>query len=93
MDLPEQRGLLPGSPLPANVVHTDEATMTAALLHNNGAARFFDFQAAFPSVCHDFILEVLSHIGIPPGIMAFVQALYQGNRCSIVLGGTEARRL
>ena len=63
---PMQRGFLPGRSLLSNVLDVDEGMMTTALAHPAGAALFFDFKAAFPSVLHSFLLGVLRHIGLPP---------------------------
>ena len=45
----------------------------------SGAACFFDFKAAFPSVSHKFLWAALRHAGIPGNIIAAIQQLYQNN--------------
>ena len=84
-----QRGSLPGRSLLSNVVDIDESMVTTALCHEEGAALFFDFEAAFPSVLHSFLIGVLRHIGLPPPLVHFLAALYTNNICSLVLGGTR----
>ena len=86
---PMQQGFLPGRSLLSNVVDIDEGMMTTALCQEEGAALFFDFKAAFPSVLHSFLIEVLRHIGLPPPLMHFLAALYTNNICSLVLGGNR----
>ena len=58
---PMQWGFLPGRSLLSNVVDIDEGMTTAALCQEEGAALLFDFKAAFPSVLHSFLMEVLRH--------------------------------
>ena len=52
---PQQRGFVPGRSMLANVVDVDHAMMRAALCNDAGVAVFFDFNAAFPGVSHDFL--------------------------------------
>ena len=84
---PEQRGFIPGRSLLANVVDIDEEMAHQALRSEVGAAIFFDFKAAFPSVAHQFLRLVLQAAGLPAGILRFVDHLYSNNFCSISLGG------
>ena len=76
---PEQRGFLPGRSMLSNVVDIDEAMAQCALRGGKGAAWFYDFQAAFPSVAHDFLLQVLEAAGLPAWLLRFVQVLYRHN--------------
>eukprot|EP00959_Pyramimonas_sp_CCMP1952_P149882 3136330-Pyramimonas_sp.AAC.1 len=71
----------------SNVVDVDEAMQRAALEGDAGAAWFFDFQAAFPSVAHAFLLRVLSAAGLPEWLLRFVRLLCQHNLCRLVVGG------
>ena len=73
----------------SNVIDVEEAMMHTALTEEEGAAIFFDFKAAFPSVLHEFLLGVLQHIGVPQPLMTFITALYQDNHCSLIIGGTR----
>jgi len=41
---------------------------------------FFDFKAAFPSVAHDFLWEVLKGLGLPPAWITMIQHFYKDNR-------------
>ena len=72
---PCQRGFLPGRSLLANVVDVDEGAMEVSLTQERGALFLFDFRAAFPSVSHRYVFAVLSHLGIPAGIMRFLRSL------------------
>jgi hypothetical protein len=82
-----QRGFLRGRSLLANVVDVDFEAMTVSLTSERGALILFDFKAAFPSESHAYLLEVLSHIGVPTHCLNFVKALYDSNRCRISCKG------
>ena len=83
----EQRGFVPGRSMLANILDVEEAMQLTALEHPRGAAWFFDFQAAFPSVAHRFLLRTLEAAGLPPWLLRFVHNLYENNRCTMVVGG------
>ena len=84
---PMQRGFLPGRSMIANVIDVDHEMMRVALQEEAGMAIFFDFQAAFPSVLHEYLQEVLQHMGLPGWLLNFVGALYSNNHCQLVVGG------
>ena len=71
----------------SNVVDVDEAMAGSALPGGRGAALFFDFQVAFPSVAHKFLVKVLSAAGLPAWLLRFVSLLYKNNVCQMVVGG------
>ena len=48
-----------------NVVEVDTSMLQTGLCEADSAAIFFDFQAAFPSVAHEFLLAALRHAGLP----------------------------
>ena len=83
----DQRGFVPGRSMLSNVVDIDEAMQRVALEGCSGAAWFFDFQAAFPSVAHRFLLRTLTAAGLPEWLLRFVHRLYQHNCCRLVIGG------
>jgi hypothetical protein len=84
---PMQRGFLAGRSMLSNVIDIDQEMVRIALQEEAGAAIFFDFQAAFPSVLHEYLHAVLRHLGLPAWLLHFVEALYQGNHCQLVVGG------
>ena len=86
----KQRGFLPGRSMMSNVVDVDYEAMTVSLTAEFGALILFDFKAAFPSISHDYLFDVLRHLGLPPEAMHVVEALYNGNRCVISCGGTKS---
>ena len=58
-----QRGFVKGRSMLSNVIDVDEAMMEVALTEDNPAAFLFDFEAAFPSIDHSYILDVLTARG------------------------------
>ena len=87
----EQRGFLGGRSLIHNVVEIDTAMAEQALQSSEGAAILFDFRAAFPSVIHTFLTDALKHLGLPKGMISFVEALYHNNFCDILLSGSRMK--
>ena len=83
-----QRGFLPQRSMLANVLDIDFEAMRVSLTCEAGAIVLFDFQAAFPSVSHEFIFRTLRHIGLPPEALQLVTSLYDQNKCLVsALGG------
>ena len=82
-----QRGFLAGRSLLANVVDIDHEAMRVSLRCRHGAIILFDFRAAFPSISHDYIFKVLSHMGIPQELLHLFRAFYRENACWVVAGG------
>ena len=71
----------------SNVIDVDEAMMEVALTEDNPAAFLFDFEAAFPSIDHSYILDVLTARGWPAWFITFITVLYWNNVCYIAQGG------
>jgi len=84
---PEQRGFVRGRSMLANVLDVEEAMLEAGLVHDDPAAIFLDFEAAFPSLNQKFIQRVLAARGWPPWMLRFVEVLYTNNLCVLSLGG------
>ncbi|CAK0879300.1 unnamed protein product [Prorocentrum cordatum] len=84
-----QQGFLVGRSLFSNVVAVDHDMMRCALQEEAGAAIFFEFRAAFPSVAHDFLRCVLSHLRLPGWFLHFFEALYKDNKCELVVAGSR----
>ena len=87
----EQHGFIGGRSMLANVVDIDEAMQWVSMTQPNGAALFYDFAAAFPSVSHDFLFDLFESIGVPPHILRFIRILYNRNICSLSVGGARFR--
>ena len=83
---PCQRGFIGGRSILANLVDLDEAMALSVCRSDEGAAIFFDFAAAFPSVEHDFMKAVFRWLCWPPWLLTFIDILYAHNYCHIVLG-------
>ena len=56
--------------------------------NQRGALFFFDFEAAFPSVAHEHLWEVLKHIGCPGSYIHAVQQLYSNNTHTVLMDGS-----
>ena len=82
-----QQGFLPNRSMLKNVVDIDHKMQMDSLSGEDGGAMFFDFQAAFPSVVHGFLIDVMEFIGIPNNICTFIKNLYHNNRCNLIVGG------
>lgn len=63
-----------------NVVELDGEMRAASLEHDGAAAVFFDFAAAFPSMAHDFLLDVLARLALPQGFRDFGAATVARSR-------------
>ena len=84
-----QRGFLKGRQMLHNVIDIDYAAMTISLKHEFGGLLLFDFKAAFPSVAHEFLLECLECLGVPPKAMNIIRAIYNNNSCYIRVRGED----
>ena len=82
-----QQGFLAGRSLLKNVVDVDAAMREVALGCDEPAAVFYDFQAAFPSLSHEFLLRMLGGLGLPLTVCRFVECLYWGHGCRLSAGG------
>ena len=55
---------------------------------NLAITTFFDFTAAFPSVSHAWLFQVLKTIRMPLGLVSLVKAMYIDNRAYSSLSGS-----
>ena len=84
---PEQRGSVSGISMLANVIDVDESMQKVSLMSEHGIAVFLDFAAAFPSLSHQFIVQVLDELELPAGLRNYIKALYFNNVCVMKVGG------
>ena len=63
--------------------------LLTALEHENGAAFFLDFEAAFPSISQCFTHQVLDWVGVPNDILNSFDFLYKQSKCSISVKGSS----
>ena len=75
-----QRGFLQGRHMLRNVLDVDFHSLKITLKRARGAIVLLDFEAAFPSMDHAFMLDTLSAIGVPPGVIKAVRLLYKNNK-------------
>ena len=85
----KQQGFLKGRFLLKNVVDIDTEARRVSLISKDGALVLFDFEAAFPSISHDFLIEILDVLGLPPEAVQVVRALYVDNSCDLMHKGTR----
>ena len=85
----QQQGFLGGRSLLKNVTDIDAGMRQFAMLHEDPAAIFFDFEAAFPSLAHRYLLRALESLRLPATVCRFVRALYWGHGCRLTLGGAS----
>ena len=62
-----------------NIIEMDYLSKTYALTEVRPAIILFDFKAAFPSIAHDFIWQVLKDIGLPTGWIKVIQLFYHNH--------------
>jgi hypothetical protein len=84
-----QRGFLRGRSILSNIVDIDFEAMRISLREEASALVLFDFRAAFPSISHEYLLAVLTHLGLPDSALNFVKALYDQNRCRLSIQGSR----
>ena len=83
----EQQGFLKGRSILKNLIDVDTESMSVSLKSQNGAMILFDFKAAFPSISQEYMLRVLSRIGVPECARQVVTWLYDDDKCLLSLRG------
>jgi hypothetical protein len=83
----KEAGAIPLHPPVRGPSVTESAMKDAAMKDDHPAAILFDFEAAFPSVDHDFIMDVLVSRGWPTWLVNIIRLLYWNNCCCLSLGG------
>ena len=76
---PTQKGFMKGRSILDNVIEVDIANMRVTLTEGQGGLVLFDFNAAFPSVSHDYMWEILGHTGAPTEFIRACRHLYVKN--------------
>jgi hypothetical protein len=88
---PAQKGFLKGRQMIRNVLEIDMAAQKISVRSRSGAILLFDFAAAFPSISHDMMWEVLGMAGIDENFIAVIKMFYQSNRHLLKLRGSIFR--
>ena len=90
----DQRGFVPGRQGIDNIIELDAAMRVVDWSVDPSlppsafpASVCFDFAAAFPSLAHRFLFLILKALGVPPGLMRALQAMYRQNEAFISVGG------
>ena len=55
-----------------------------------GATIWFDFQAAFPSMAHPFLIKCLQMLGLPRHAINLIRAFYSDSNCCIRVQGNDS---
>jgi len=74
-----------------NVLDIDLAAHKVSVTSRSGAILLFDFKAAFASLSHDFIWDMLSSIGLSSGYIEALKLLYQNNLHFMRVGNVLVR--
>ena len=82
-----QRGFIKERYLLSNVVEIDWEAMKVSLRSARGAIILFDFQAAFPSVAHDYLWLTLETLGVPLPLLRRLRSFYVDNKHTIKIKG------
>ena len=63
-----------------NILDIDMAMRLTSFAYSKSSLLLFDFEAAFPSINHSYMWEVLRLIGVPQHILHAFQQLYKHNK-------------
>ena len=83
-----QKGFLRGRQMLRNVLEIDMAAQKISVRSKSGAILLFDFAAAFPSISHDMLWDVLDIAGIDSNVIEVVKMFYWNNRHLLKLHGS-----
>ncbi|CAK0910901.1 unnamed protein product [Prorocentrum cordatum] len=84
-----QQDFLAGRSMLKTVIDVDSSMREAALNADDPAAVFHDFQAAFASLSHSFLLKSLQGLGLPATVCRFMECLYWGHGCRLSACGQQ----
>lgn len=86
--LGQQRGFVLGRSNSYNLCGLETAIVRfSGMQRRSAAALFLDFRTAFPSLARRWLLSVLRHMGLPPGLLRIIVALYSECRSLLLFGG------
>ena len=85
---PAQRCLI-GKNILDNVINLDSVAHILACQFPNAAMVFLDFWAAFPSVAHSYMWNLLEYMGLPKKLIQILKGLYKRNRHIIKIDGAK----
>jgi hypothetical protein len=88
-----QKGFIRGRKMLQNVLDIEIHSMKVSLSGPDGAIILFDFEAAFPSISQDYLLDMLTRRNLPREIINVVKALYHDCKCLIKVGCTTFDRV
>ena len=82
-----QRGFLRQRSLSANVIDIVFESMRVSLKSDHGMLILFDFEAAFPSLSREYMMDMLQGLGLPSELQHVISCLYKNNTHLLKLKG------
>jgi hypothetical protein len=76
-----------------NVLDIDMESMKVSIRSARGAIVLFDFQAAFPSLAHEYLWTTLSVWGVPHPLLNMLKCFYVNNNHIIKVKGAQFKSL
>ena len=87
---PMQQGFLKGRSMLRKVLDIDTKLRTACAESGGAGGVFFDFEAAFPSLSHDYLHGILEQLGLPRKVRRLVRSLYWAHGCRVAHAGCQS---
>ena len=84
---PQQQGFLRRRSILKNILDVEFSAMKTALSSTEGAMIFFDFASAFPSMSQQYLIQLLTSLGLPKTALNLIRSLYNNNRCVVQTSG------
>ena len=75
-----QQGFLNGRSMYRNILEMDYLSKIYSFREEKAALILFDFKAAFPSVCQEYVWLTLEALGLPPEWIQVIRVFYKDNR-------------
>ena len=75
-----QRGFLKGRQMLRYILEVDFDAQRISIMSKRDAIVFFYFRAAFQSLSHEFLWEVLASIGLPEEYIKALKLFYEHNK-------------
>lgn len=86
--LPEQRAFIEGRRIEQNIIECNQWFYEAATRTDAAYLALVDFEKAYDNLSHDFLIRLLSHIGLPEYTVNVIKGLLTNLAVTPVYGGT-----
>ncbi len=84
-----QQGFLPFRSMASNIIELEARAQQVCLGKSRGAILLLDFRAAFPSISHGFLHQMLAALGVPNSVCTSVKNLYCSHSCTVNFGSVS----